>query len=54
MVFLIVASHFNSWKLDKKFGIILLTWYFIFMIFASLYELNVFGEFNPPECDSGI
>ncbi|XP_040563494.1 probable sodium/potassium/calcium exchanger CG1090 [Lepeophtheirus salmonis] len=52
VVFLIVASHFNGWKLDKKFGVILLIWYFIFMIFASMYELNVFGEFNPPECQS--
>jgi hypothetical protein len=41
-----------SWKLDKKLGVILLVWYFIFMLFASLYELNVFGEFNPPECTS--
>ncbi|XP_059083107.1 probable sodium/potassium/calcium exchanger CG1090 isoform X2 [Tigriopus californicus] len=52
VVFLIVASHINGWKLDKKFGIILLVWYFIFMLIASLYELNIFGEFNPPECES--
>jgi sodium/potassium/calcium exchanger 4 len=52
-VFLIVACHVNSWRLDKKLGIVLLVWYFIFMMIASLYELNVFGEFNPPECDSG-
>ena len=52
VIFLIVASHFNGWKLDKRYGIILLVWYFIFMIFAALYELNVFGQFNPPECDS--
>ena len=52
VVFFILCCHFNSWKLDKKLGIILLIWYFIFMTFASLYELNVFGEFNPPECAS--
>jgi len=52
IVFLIMASHFNGWKLDRKFGIILLIWYFIFMIFASLYELNVFGFANLPTCDS--
>ena len=52
IVFLILASHFNGWKLDRKFGIILLIWYFIFMIFASLYELNVFGTANLPTCDS--
>ena len=50
IIFLIVASHFNGWRLDRKFGIILLIWYFIFMIFAALYELNVFGRYNPPEC----
>merc|ERR1719433_443356 len=52
VVFLIVASHYNGWKLDRKFGVILLIWYFIFMIFASLYELNVFGAANLPTCDS--
>merc|ERR1719228_1186106 len=52
IVFLIVASHYNGWKLDRKFGVILLIWYFIFMIFASLYELNVFGFANLPTCDS--
>ncbi len=52
VVFLIVASHLNGWRLDRKFGIMLLVWYFIFMLIASLYEMNVFGEFNPPECDS--
>ena len=52
IVFLIVASHYNGWKLDRKFGIILLIWYFIFMTFASLYELNVFGYANLPTCNS--
>ncbi|XP_063595342.1 probable sodium/potassium/calcium exchanger CG1090 [Penaeus indicus] len=52
VVFLIVATHMNGWKLDKKYGIVLMFWYLIFMVFASLYELNVFGYFNPPECES--
>ncbi|XP_076046645.1 putative sodium/potassium/calcium exchanger CG1090 isoform X2 [Oratosquilla oratoria] len=52
VVFLIVVTHLNGWKMDKKYGILLLIWYLIFMIFASLYELNVFGDFNPPECIS--
>ena len=46
VVFLIVACHFNHWKLDRKFGVILLIWYFIFMSIAAMYELNVFGEYN--------
>lgn len=52
IVFLIVASHYNGWKMDRKFGIILLVWYFVFMIFASMYELNVFGYANLPTCGS--
>nr|XP_018907021.1 PREDICTED: probable sodium/potassium/calcium exchanger CG1090 isoform X3 [Bemisia tabaci]XP_018907022.1 PREDICTED: probable sodium/potassium/calcium exchanger CG1090 isoform X3 [Bemisia tabaci] len=50
VVFLILATHYNGWKLDKKFGIILMVWYAVFISFASLYELNVFGVMNPPQC----
>lgn len=52
IVFLLTATHLNGWKLDRKFGFALLGWYFFFMIVASMYELNVFGYFNPPECIS--
>lgn len=52
VVFLIVATHLNGWKLDKKYGIILMIWYLVFITFASMYELNVFGPLNPPECPS--
>jgi hypothetical protein len=38
--------------MDKKYGMILLVWYFVVMIFASLYETNALGNFNPVECDS--
>nr|CAH7739540.1 unnamed protein product [Callosobruchus chinensis] len=50
VVFLVVATHYNGWKLDRRFGIILMVWYLIFITFASMYELNVFGKLNPPEC----
>lgn len=50
VVFLLVATHMNGWKLDKKYGMILMLWYLLFIGFASLYELNVFGYMNPPEC----
>ncbi|CAG7822339.1 unnamed protein product [Allacma fusca] len=50
VAFLLVATHYNGWKLDKRYGVILMVWYVLFMICASLYELNVFGDFNPPEC----
>ena len=38
VVFLVMASHYNKWKMDRKFGVILLVWYFVVMVFASLYE----------------
>lgn len=52
VLFLVLATHLNGWKLDKKYGIILMVWYLLFITFASLYELNVFGNLNPPECPS--
>ncbi|XP_063237758.1 probable sodium/potassium/calcium exchanger CG1090 [Bacillus rossius redtenbacheri] len=50
ILFLVVTTHLNGWKLDKKYGFILLGWYLLFITFASLYELNVFGNLNPLEC----
>lgn len=52
VVILIFATHWNGWKLDKKFGAVLMIGYFVFITFASLYELNVFGNMNPPVCKS--
>lgn len=52
VAFLLIATHYNKWQLNKTYGVVLMLWYLLFMILASLYELNVFGEFNPPECDS--
>ncbi|CAG9835651.1 unnamed protein product [Diabrotica balteata] len=50
VVFLVVATHMNGWKLDRRFGVMLMVWYLVFITFASMYELNVFGYMNPPEC----
>ncbi|XP_076765304.1 putative sodium/potassium/calcium exchanger CG1090 isoform X1 [Xylocopa sonorina] len=52
VIFLVVATHLNGWKLDRRYGMILMLWYLVFITFASLYELNVFGEMNPPVCFS--
>ena len=38
VVFLVAVSHFNNWKMDQKFGTILLVWYFLLITLASLYE----------------
>ncbi|XP_050435807.1 probable sodium/potassium/calcium exchanger CG1090 [Adelges cooleyi] len=48
VVFLLVATHMNGWKLDRKFGAVLMLWYLIFIAIASFYELN--GTMNPPSC----
>ncbi|XP_050448848.1 probable sodium/potassium/calcium exchanger CG1090 [Cataglyphis hispanica] len=52
VIFLVLATHLNGWKLDRRYGVVLMLWYLIFIVFASLYELNVFGEMNPPVCPS--
>ncbi|VVD00421.1 unnamed protein product [Leptidea sinapis] len=52
VIFLVLATHANGWKLDRKFGAVLMVWYLLFITLASLYELNVFGIFHPPDCDS--
>ncbi|XP_050491408.1 probable sodium/potassium/calcium exchanger CG1090 [Bombus huntii] len=54
VVFLVLATHLNGWKLDRRYGAILMVWYLVFITFASLYELNVFGEMNPPVCFSAF
>lgn len=50
VVFLLLSVHLNGWKLDRRLGIILMIWYFLFISLASMYEFNVFGPFNPPAC----
>lgn len=52
VVFLLLSVHLNGWKLDRRLGAILMVWYFMFIALASMYELNVFGNFNPPQCPS--
>ncbi|XP_026754390.2 probable sodium/potassium/calcium exchanger CG1090 isoform X2 [Galleria mellonella] len=52
VIFLVVATHANGWKLDRKYGAVLMVWYLLFITLASLYELNIFGEFNKPDCIS--
>ncbi|EZA53280.1 Sodium/potassium/calcium exchanger [Ooceraea biroi] len=52
VIFLVLATHLNGWKLDRRYGIVLMIWYLVFIMFASLYELNIFGEMNPDVCTS--
>ncbi|GIY71310.1 hypothetical protein CDAR_279221 [Caerostris darwini] len=52
VVFLLLATHMNRWKLDKRYGCILLAWYGIFMVVAVLYESSLFGNVSLPMCHS--
>ncbi|XP_076644341.1 putative sodium/potassium/calcium exchanger CG1090 [Halictus rubicundus] len=52
VVFLVLATHLNGWKLDRRYGVVLMLWYLVFIVFATLYELNVFGDMNPGACKS--
>ncbi|XP_075537518.1 sodium/potassium/calcium exchanger 5-like [Dermacentor variabilis] len=48
ILFLIfVLTH---WTLNYKVGFACVFMYVIFIVLACMYELNVFGDFNPPTC----
>uniref|UniRef100_A0A3Q2ZHL6 Solute carrier family 24 member 5 n=1 Tax=Kryptolebias marmoratus TaxID=37003 RepID=A0A3Q2ZHL6_KRYMA len=46
VVFLFVAVHVNSWKLDWKLGLVCLVCYILFATLSILYELGIIGN-NP-------
>ncbi|XP_019872929.1 sodium/potassium/calcium exchanger 3 isoform X2 [Aethina tumida] len=50
LLMLYVAFALNKFKLDKKVGRICLLMYAIFLILASLIELNAFFRVNLPTC----
>ena len=50
VLFLLIATHLNSWRLTKKYGVVLMIVYVFFTALTSMYELNVFGYFHPVEC----
>lgn len=45
------AFLFNKFKLDWKVGVCCTVMYLMFLIFASMIELNVFFPVNLPTCD---
>ncbi|KAK8761728.1 hypothetical protein V5799_027004 [Amblyomma americanum] len=47
LFFIFVATQ---WTLNYKVGFACVFMYVIFIVLACMYELNVFGEFNPPTC----
>lgn len=52
VLFLLLVTHLNKWRMNRVYGAILMAWYLAFMVVACLYELNVLGYVNPPSCDS--
>lgn len=48
----VLAGKVSIIAFDLLTGIVLMFWYLFFITLASLYELNVFGYINPPECAS--
>jgi Ca2+/Na+ antiporter len=50
LLLLYVTFSCNKFKLDRKVGIACLVMYALFLIFASLIELNVFFVVNLPTC----
>lgn len=50
VIILIVAIRVNKWQLDKRLGVFLLIVYVLFILLASLYELNILGSNHLPMC----
>lgn len=50
LLMLYVAFSLNKFKLDRKVGNACLLMYAVFLILASLIELNVFFRVNKPTC----
>ncbi|GFS23865.1 sodium:potassium:calcium exchanger [Elysia marginata] len=50
VIFLFASMAINKWKLNKSYGMVCLIAYVLVITISCLYELNVFGDFNPPSC----
>ncbi|XP_074643754.1 sodium/potassium/calcium exchanger 5-like isoform X2 [Tubulanus polymorphus] len=54
VVFLLLATHLNGWRLTKRYGIILIISYIIVTAVSCLFELNIFGHLRMPACPSAF
>jgi solute carrier family 24 (sodium/potassium/calcium exchanger), member 3 len=50
LLMLYIAFSLNKFKLDRKVGNACLIMYAVFLVFASMIELNVFFKVNLPTC----
>ena len=54
VIYLLLLTAINGWKVNKKFAIFSLFGYVIVTLILCLFELNVFGYFNPPTCARSV
>ncbi|CAF1003843.1 unnamed protein product, partial [Brachionus calyciflorus] len=54
VLMLILALRLNKWQLDKRLGMVLIIIYILFILLASLYEMNIFGSSNLPMCTNSL
>ncbi|GBN13803.1 putative sodium/potassium/calcium exchanger CG1090 [Araneus ventricosus] len=50
LVIFFMIFQLSGWKLNRMVGLTCLLVYALFIVFACLFEFNVFGYFNPPTC----
>ncbi|XP_076326638.1 sodium/potassium/calcium exchanger 3-like isoform X2 [Tachypleus tridentatus] len=50
IVALFIFFYIFKWHLNYKIGFSCMVIYGGFLVLACMYELNFFGEFNPPQC----
>lgn len=50
IVLLLVCFVLNKWKLDKKFGIVMIVLWVVVTVISCLFEYDVFGKFSIPNC----
>ncbi|CAL1301185.1 unnamed protein product [Larinioides sclopetarius] len=50
LVIFFMIFQLAGWKLNRMVGLTCLLVYALYIIFACLFEFNVFGYFNPPTC----
>ncbi|CAN7997018.1 unnamed protein product [Ixodes hexagonus] len=49
-VLMLVTLCASRWRLNWKVGVVCFVLYVAFIVLACCYELNYFGQFNPPTC----
>lgn len=51
LVLLFITFSVSGWKLNWKVGLMCFIFYLGFLLIACMFELNMFGNMNPPPCE---